>query len=184
MSLPVFNYHPDPIQSGSVAVATTKCVCCGKARGYVYAGPIYAEDELDDLICPWCIADGTAHEKFDATFADAEAFADDLPGAVVEEITTRTPGFNVWQGERWLACCGGVAAFIEPVGITELRQRYRSLEMQVLSNIIYDLHISGGAAHRMLESLNRDLGPTAYVFKCLRCESMHTFVDGIFSVTA
>jgi uncharacterized protein CbrC (UPF0167 family) len=67
-TLPVFRYHPDPVASGSVHESREVCACCGVARGYVYAGPVYAVDELDDKICPWCIADGKAHKKFDATF--------------------------------------------------------------------------------------------------------------------
>jgi hypothetical protein len=31
---------------------------------------VYAEAELDDQLCPWCIADGRAAAKFDAQFTD------------------------------------------------------------------------------------------------------------------
>jgi organic radical activating enzyme len=42
----------------------------------------YSEEELDDSLCPWCLADGSAHRKFDATFFDTEAFADGTPDEV------------------------------------------------------------------------------------------------------
>jgi uncharacterized protein CbrC (UPF0167 family) len=182
MTLPAFKYHRDAIQSGSIVESAKKCRCCGKPRGFIYSGPAYSEGDLDDAICPWCIADGSANRKFGAVFVDEEGLASALPAQVVEELTERTPGYNAWQSERWLTCCNDAMTFLEPVGIRELRDRYRQLEFNVLGNIIYDLHISGGAAHRMLESLNRDGGPTAYVFQCLHCENYGTYVDGIFSI--
>src|SRR5512147_1560630 len=101
MTLPGFRYHPDPLASGSVVASDKTCRCCGKARGYIYAGPVYAEDELEESICPWCIADGAANRKFDATFFDAEAVADEVPDAAMDEICERTPGYIAWQQGHW-----------------------------------------------------------------------------------
>lgn len=179
MNLPTFAFHPDPLHSGSVIASDIRCRSCQRARGYIYTGPVYAQDALDDSICPWCIADGKATAALGATFVDPEAFAEGIPEQERTEIEERTPGYSTWQSERWPACCGGATSFVEPVGITEIRQRFPGLEMQALSSIIYDLHVSGGAAHCMLESLHRDIGPTAYVFRCRRCGSLQTFVDGI-----
>ena len=178
MALPTFRYHPDPLGSGSVVASTTECRCCGQARGCIYAGPVYAEDDLDDALCPWCIADGRAHRKFDAEFVDSEAFDDGAPEAAVEEITRRTPGFSAWQSQRWPACCGDATAFIAPAGIAEIRAAHRELETALLSHIIYEMNISGGAATGMLQSLDRDKGPTAYLFRCLKCDRHHLHVDG------
>jgi uncharacterized protein CbrC (UPF0167 family) len=87
VSLPDFRYHPDPIRSGSIVLSEERCRCCRKARGYIYTGPVYSEEDgLDDQLCPWCIADGAAHRKFDATFIDPEAFADGMPQAAMDEI--------------------------------------------------------------------------------------------------
>ena len=168
MTLPAFRYHPDPIGSGSFVESDQACRCCGERRGYLYAGPVYSEEDLDDTLCPWCIADGSAHEKFDATFVDSEAFAEDAPAAAVDEIVERTPGFNSFQSERWPSCCGDPGAFLGPAGIENLR-RQSGWEGAALSHIIYGMGISGGAAKRLLESLRRDTGPTAYVFQCLHC---------------
>ncbi len=164
MQLPVFRYHPDPIRSGSIITASTRCRCCLQARGHIYTGPVYAEAELSDALCPWCIADGSAHKKFGATFVDVEAFADDVPAALVDAITQRTPGFNAWQTERWLSYEGVPAEFVEPAGIAEIRGNYRRLESALMPHIVHDLGISGGAAIRLLESLRRDAEPTAFVF--------------------
>lgn len=177
MTLPVFRYHPDPVASGSVVPSSARCRRCGQSRGYIYAGPVYSETDLDDALCPWCIADGSAHREFGASFVDSEAFASDVPEPVVAEIRERTPGYAAWQSEEWPSCCGDAAAFLAPVGIAELRQRYRELEGSVLSHIVYNMRISGGAATLLLQSLDRDIGPTAYIFKCLGCGEYHFHID-------
>lgn len=177
MSLPVFKYHPDPLKSGSVAASDEACRCCGQARGYVYTGPVYSAEDLGEALCPWCIADGSAAEKLDAEFVDAACFPDDTPEAALEEITRRTPGYSAWQGEQWPACCGDAAAFLQPAGIEEIRRDYRELEGALMGHIVYELEISGGAATRLLGSLNRDKGPTVYLFRCLACAQYHFHID-------
>ncbi len=97
MVLPIFKYHPDPVATESIVPSDALCVCCGRARGYIYAGPVYSEEELEESLCPWCIADGSAHERFDACFTDEGGIGDygtwDLvPSEIVDEIAYRTPG--------------------------------------------------------------------------------------------
>jgi len=179
MELPVFRYHPDPLASGSVIQSSAKCRRCKKSRGYIYTANVYSEDELTDALCPWCIADGSAFEKFDATFVDSEAFADEIPEEVLDEVTQRTPGFNAWQSEHWPVCCKDATAFLAPVGIAEIRANYREVEYEVLNYVIHDLEISGGAATRMVESLKKDSSPTAYLFRCLHCQRHHVHVDSL-----
>jgi uncharacterized protein len=178
MTLPAFRYHPDPVKSGSVIASDKSCRVCGENRGYIYTGPVYSEEELDEEICPWCIADGSAHDEFDATFVDDLAFSDDLPIAVAEEITERTPGFNSWQPEQWPCCCGDGTAFLQPAGIKELRQE-QELEGIAMGYIVHEMGISGGAARRLLDSLDRDKGPTAYLFRCLQCNRHHLYIDQV-----
>ncbi len=178
MPLPTFRYHPDPLASGSIVAGTRACACCRQARGHVYVGPVYAEADLDGALCPWCIASGAAHARLGATFVDSEAFDDSADAACCDEIVERTPGFNAWQPERWPSCCGEPAAFVTPAGIAEIRSRFRYQEGPLMSYIVQELGISGGAATRLLESLKRDHGPTAYVFKCLHCDNHPVYVDG------
>lgn len=177
-ALPAFHYHPDPLASGSIVASPATCRACERARGYVYVGPVYAEaDDLDDALCPWCIADGTASELFDATFVDSEAFTADVPERTVADVITRTPGYSSWQSERWPVCCGDATAFLMPLGIAELRAHYRELEGFALDFIIYQLGVSGGAATRMLGGLQRNASPTAYLFRCANCEQYHFHID-------
>ena len=96
MNLPAFKYHPDPLASGSVAPSNNECVHCGKASGYVYTATAYAEEDYDDNICPWCIADGSAHRDLGVEFFDCEGIGD-VPDAVMEEIMQRTPGYASFQ---------------------------------------------------------------------------------------
>jgi len=176
-TLPSFRYHPDPVGTGSVTASDAECVVCGERRGFIYAGPVYAEGDYEDAVCPWCIADGSASESLGATFVDSEAFAVGTPDEVVTEISERTPGYSAWQGEEWPACCNDATAFLGPVGIAEIRAKHRQLEGFVLSYIIYTLNISGGAATRFLESISRDGSPTAYLFQCLHCGEPQVHVD-------
>lgn len=177
VTLPTFRYHPDPLASGSIIASDAECRCCRQRRGYIYAGPVYSETELDEALCPWCIADGSAHEAFDATFVDIAAFPPDTPAPVVAEITERTPGYSAWHSEEWLACCNDATAFLGPAGIAEIRKSYRELEGSVLGHIVYEMSISGGAATGLLASLDRDTGPTLYLFRCLGCGEHRFHID-------
>jgi uncharacterized protein len=177
MDLPAFRYHPDPIASGSIAASDATCVCCGQPRGFIYTGPTYCEAEVEDALCPWCIADGSAAKRFDASFTDPARFPDDIPQATIEEIAFRTPGFSAWQSEKWLTCCGDAAAFLAPIGHAEMRACYPQIEGALMMYIVYELGISGAAATRMLQSLDRDQGPTAYVFACRHCDNKPAYVD-------
>ena len=147
------------------------------ATGFIYAGPAYTEEELEDALCPWCIANGSAHEKFEATFVDSEAFADDAPAAAVDEIMQRTPGFNAWQSEKWPSCCGEPAAFVTPAGSADIQARYPRLEGPLMMFIVHELGISGGAARQTLDGLRRDQSPTAFIFKCLHCDNFPAYID-------
>jgi uncharacterized protein len=177
MALPHFRYHPDPLMSGSVVASSEACLRCGESRGYLYAGPTYADVDLEDQLCPWCIADGSAHAEFDVDFVDSDAFAEGTPDGAIEEITQRTPGYFAWQTEVWPSCCGDATAFLAPVGSLELQGPFRAYEGAVLNHVIYDMGISGTAATRLVESLRRESGPTAYLFRCLHCEGQHVHVD-------
>jgi uncharacterized protein CbrC (UPF0167 family) len=125
MRLPTFKYHPDPLSTGSIEPSDAVCVACGLARGFIYKGSVYAVEELADLICPWCIADGTAHEKFDAQFVDVDGVGgygdwQIVPFETVNDVAFRTPGFSGWQQERWFTHCGDAGEFLGPAGIKEL----------------------------------------------------------------
>jgi uncharacterized protein CbrC (UPF0167 family) len=176
-ALPHFRYHPDPVASGSVEASAAACRSCGRARGWLYVGPVYSEDDLDSSFCPWCLADGSAAARFDASFIDDAGFDAALPTATVDELLHRTPGFASVQPESWPPCCGDATAFIGPMGIAELRRADHTLEGPLMAHIVHGLGISGGAARRLAESLQRDQSPTLMLFRCRHCEAPHFHVD-------
>jgi uncharacterized protein CbrC (UPF0167 family) len=178
--LPVFKYHPDPLATGSVVASGTECECCGESRGYIYVGPVYAENEYDDCICPWCIADGSAHEKFEASFSDESGIGGDtgawcpVAEQVIEEVAYRTPGFNGWQQEQWWTHCDDAAEFLGLAGKHELA----GFGPQAVAAI----RAGSGAANeaewqRFFDSLDRDNSPTAYVFRCRKCGELGGYHD-------
>lgn len=168
--LPTFRYHPDPLATGSVEPSTTQCVVCGQARGSIYTGPVYAEGDYADQICPWCIADGSAHTRLNAEFTDPGGIGgygdwDDVPDSIIEEVTYRTPGFATWQGERWFTHCNDAAAFRGPAGYKELK----AFGQAAIEAIQTDADMEGEQWEELYRGLQKDGSPTAYVFRCRHC---------------
>ncbi|WCO69233.1 CbrC family protein [Iamia majanohamensis] len=165
--LPATRYHPDPLETGSVEPDDVTCIVCDRARGYVYVGPVYADEEYVDEICPWCIADGSAATALGATFTDVDPAPADVPGGVVREVAERTPGFAGWQQEQWQFHCRDAAAYLGTAGIEELAARDGALEM-----LLHEHDRFGWTAEQsqtFVESLRRAGNPTAHLFRCLHC---------------
>lgn len=179
MELPKFKYHPDPVVTGSVEESDTECVCCGEARGFIYSGPVYAVEEYDQCICPWCIADGSAHDKLEASFTDDAGIGgygmwDEVPEEVVEEVANRTPGFSGWQQEQWWTHCGDAAQFIGRAGRKELK----ALGDPAIVAIQESTGLSDGPEwDHFLASLEKEGSPTAYMFRCRKCGQLGGYQD-------
>ena len=171
MDLPNFKYHPDPIATGSIIPSEVECKCCDERRGFVYVGPIFSVEELSECICPWCIADGSAHEKFDAEFTDASGIGGYsqpavIPKAAVEEVAFRTPGFSGWQQEHWMTCCGDAAAFVGRAGRAELEHEWPDAVASIQQEYGGD---DGEDWQSYWSALDKNGSPSAYVFRCLHC---------------
>jgi uncharacterized protein CbrC (UPF0167 family) len=177
--LPNFIYHPDPIATGSVVVSDESCICCGRAPGLMYAGPVYSRDSDKGKICPWCIADGTAHAKLFASFTDPTNIGgggewDHVSQDVIDMIAYRTPGFCGWQEERWWTHCNDAAEFIGRAGRAELE----ALGSQALAAIRENAGLSEGREwNKFLAALHKDRGPTAYLFRCRKCGRLGGYQD-------
>jgi hypothetical protein len=175
--LPRFKYHPDPLASGSIVPSPNACRSCGRVRGFIYSGPTYTVEELEDSICPWCISEGTAHEKFDASFTDitqvggSEWIAVSRP--VAEEVAFRTPGFSGWQAERWFTHCEDAGEFLGPMGRTELE----AIGSEAIAVIRLESSYSDDEWQGYWKSMDRDHGPTAYVFRCRHCGKLGGYSD-------
>lgn len=176
--LPHFKYHPDPLKTGSIKAEETECLCCGKVAGYIYVGPVFAEDELDEQICPWCIADGYAHRYFGAEFTDLDLIGggewDSVPDPTIEEISQRTPGFSGWQQERWWSHCGDAATFIGKAGKKELMALGDEADSFIYSLIGY---CEEPEKDDFFCTLNKNGSPTAYLFRCTKCGKLGGYHD-------
>jgi uncharacterized protein len=176
VTLPQFRFHPDPIGTGSVVAQPVDCVACNQSRTHTYVGPFYSEADLRDALCPWCLADGTAARCFEATFTDV--LASDVEGVAedsVREVMHRTPGFAGWQQERWLSHCGEVAAFLGAAGANELLAWPDAAE--TVRDDLAAHRWPAGQIEEFLQALNTTDSPTAYVFRCLRCETHLAYAD-------
>lgn len=112
MDLPVFRYHPDPLATGAVEARRFTCACCQQPRDFVYLQSVSAAADLDEKLCPWCIADGAAAAKLGASFSDAGPLTKaGLAPEIVDEVSLRTPGYSSWQPEEWLAHCNDACEF-------------------------------------------------------------------------
>ena len=171
-SLPAFRYHPDPVGTGSVELSSATCTACGRERGFIYTGPVYAVENLRRKICPWCIAAGSAAERFDAYFTNPGSAPDDVPLPVLDEITRRTPGFIAWQQEHWLYHCGDGCAFLGVAGRRELDPYPDAIEV-----LLHEHGWTAEDSHAYVNSLTASGQPTAYLFRCLNCGTHLAFSD-------
>ncbi|MFE6152187.1 CbrC family protein [Streptomyces sp. NPDC057889] len=165
--LPEFPYHPDPVATGAVVPSEMKCVRCARARGYIYTGPVYAVEEIKERLCPWCVADGSAAERFDAHFTEGTCLGEEVPLEIFTAVDRRTPGFAAWQETQWLFHCGDGAAFLGRVRAGELASHSDALEM--LRRAARDGGRPADQVEHYLSSLTKDGQPTAYLFRCRVC---------------
>ncbi|MEU9913259.1 CbrC family protein [Streptomyces sp. NPDC051001] len=163
LALPVFRYHPDPLATGSVVPSEARCDCCGQHRGFAYDGPVYAVADPSGVLCPWCLADGSASERYEAQFTETEGR---VPMEVRLEVDRRTPGFRGWQQERWLTHCGDAAAFLGRAGAADVRRHPDALA---------DLAAEFG--QEFCAALDAGGQPTAYLFACLHCDRHLAYAD-------
>ncbi|RIA19754.1 hypothetical protein DFO61_4327 [Ectopseudomonas oleovorans] len=129
--LPHFPYHKDPLATGVVKASDSVCRCCGLARGYIYTGPVYSREHLRDRLCPWCIADGSAATRFDASFIGDHSLAESgVAESAIEEVDLCTPGYSSWQDSIWLAHCNDACEFHGDASEEDVRQATTSTKQQ------------------------------------------------------
>jgi uncharacterized protein CbrC (UPF0167 family) len=156
------------------------CVVCEQARGYLYAGIPFCEEVVEEeSICPWCIADRSAHARFAAEFVDAAAIGTGLAGAgpvpieVVEEVAYRTPGFSGWQQECWFTHCSDAGAFLGAMGAEQLS----AAGPGAVDAIRDSTGLEGATWDEFFAALDRNGSPRAYLFRCLHCPQFGGYAD-------
>jgi uncharacterized protein CbrC (UPF0167 family) len=194
----VFTYFPDPFATGDFVPSTNECIVCGEAPGIIYAGSTAEVEEFDECICPWCIADGSAHRRLNASFVDRDGIGqhangnwDAVPDSVAEEVAFRTPAFGGWQEERWYAHCGDAAVFLGYAGKLELSGVWAGALDGIRRDFGYRyygethwqkwfdaLHADGReAAWSFRHWQDRTADATAYVFQCRHCGMLGGYLD-------
>ena len=171
--LPFFRYHPDPLATGSIQQSDSVCECCGLARGFVNTCNFYSTSE-EQIFCPWCISTGLAAKKFDGIFCDDYSLINaGLPTSIIEEVTQRTPGFNSWQSEAWLTCCGDACEFYGDAPVDEVKNLSdpQLVQMQKITALSID-RLRTMAANYIPAS-----SPAFYKWKCRVCGNLKYFVD-------
>ena len=165
--IPEFRYHPNPITTGNVQPSETVCLCCGRNRGYIYMASVYSRETLNEAICPFCIADGSAAEKFNAVFSDDyPLYEAGISSEIVDEVTQRTPGFISWQQEVWLTCCKDACEFHGDAPKTELRE----LEGESLERFLSEIEWSEAEWKDFVPHYEAGGNPAVYKFVCRHCK--------------
>jgi len=171
-NLPVFKYHPDPIKTGAFQTdEIVTCKCCDKETSVYYTGPFYAVDEIEYL-CPECIKNGKASDKFDGSFQDESSCDEVSDNEKLNELCTRTPGYSGWQQEHWPAHCDDFCAFIGYVGWNEIEQ------LGIATEIEEDISANGEYPISMVkEHLSVSGRLQGYLFCCLNCSKHRLHID-------
>jgi uncharacterized protein CbrC (UPF0167 family) len=145
----------------------------------VYAGPAESEKHgtLSGMLCPWCVADGSAARRFEASFTDATAVTG-VPEIVQEALETRTPGIAGMGHKHWVGCCGDATAYLGRVGAEELRGSFAPALPAVREAMERQYQVYGEERDRMVDGLRRN-GASAYVFQCLHCNTVHAYFDDV-----
>lgn len=166
-ALPAFTYHPDPVSTGSVVESDKTCEACGESRGWMYSGPLYSASDVED-VCPWCIANGDAAQRFDVDFTTTDSAPSAVPREVCDEIVRRTPGFSGWQQERWLFHCGDGAMYLGRPPWDEIRK---------VPDIVRHLANETGWTVEEFRQIDPGDNVSYYLFRCRHCPEHLAYFD-------
>ena len=89
-------------------------------------------------MCPWCISNGEAAIKWSATFNDVYAAPKAVPQRIVEIIEGRTPGYETWQGNRWLFSDTDALVFIGEVNSAQILAEQNSEKIKACLDALRD----------------------------------------------
>lgn len=173
-----FKYHTDPIKTGSIEKSSIICECCQTASDYVYTGPVFAESELTDCLCPLCIARGTAHLQYDASFTDYASIGNhgqwsNVSDKIKEEVAFRTPGFSGYKQEKWWTHCNDAATFLGIVNKNEIL----NYSDDFINELLQEANCNTSDWLFYLKYIAKDDFPIAYLFKCLHCGKIGGYAD-------
>src|SRR5690554_1791916 len=113
MELPKFKYSPNAFELDIFENVEGTCSVCNEKRQIKYTSSFYSVEE-PEYICPWCIADGKASEKYKGEFNDYEGIenSENIEKELLLQASERTPSYTSWQQEVWLTHCNEPCAFV------------------------------------------------------------------------
>ncbi|VEE61322.1 Uncharacterised protein family (UPF0167) [Shewanella putrefaciens] len=173
MDFPQFTYHPHPLDTGAVIASDATCECCGQARGFICSSGMYCRDNVE-AICPWCVADGSAADKFNGHFVDDYPLLDaGLDLAIVKEVAERTPGYVSWQQEVWQSHCNDACEFHGDAELTDLQ----ALQGEALEGFLSEHMLDSGFWQKILSGYRKGGDLAIYKFQCRHCHKVIFTMD-------
>lgn len=163
-NLPRFRYHPNPLvtQAFKEKDIPETYDCCGRPTNIVYTGPFYSVENINYL-CPECIANGSAAQKFDGEFQDEYSVDNVSDKARLDELIHRTPGYCGWQQEYWRAHCDDFCAFLGYVGAKEL------MALGIMDEVLHDPVWDEWQKDIIQNEMVNESSIQGYLFQCLHC---------------
>ncbi len=163
MDLPSFRFHPDPLRTGAIVKQAGHCSCCDQPVDYLYVGPAASIYDLEEKLCPWCIASGAAAEKFDVEFSERQPLIEaGVDPEVIEEIVGRTPGYICWQHPTWEVHQGKPCQFIGDTTGKALRQ----MSKDELAAFMESARLDREGFEELLGIYRPNSNPGVYHFRC------------------
>ncbi|MDJ1485205.1 CbrC family protein [Cytophagaceae bacterium YF14B1] len=179
MKLPVFKYSPNVYELGVFDSIDGVCSICNEQRDLKYTGSFYSIHK-PDYICPFCIADGKAAEKYNGEFNDylgiegVSPDPNDPPPSIAQEllieVTEKTPGYHSFQPEVWLTHCGEPCALIGYADSETIKP--------YLTELRADIEYLEYSPEYIINHLTKDGSLAGYLFQCLTCGQHRLHVDG------
>ncbi len=179
MKLPKFKYSPNAYALGLFDDVEGTCSVCKEKRKLKYNSSFYSID-TPEYICPWCISNGKASEKYDGEFNDyngIEGVSPDpsdpvptLPAEQLLEVCCKTPSYVSWQQEQWLSHCNEPCAFIGYADTETIQPLLDELKDDIEQNIGFDPSF-------IKEHLSKDGHLVGYLFQCIKCKTHRLHAD-------
>lgn len=170
MELPKFKYSPNTYEIDIFEKEEGTCSVCNEKRAMKYTSSFYSVED-PEYICPWCIADGKAAEKYEGEFNDYEGIenAESIAKELLLQVSERTPSYVSWQQEVWLTHCNEPCAFI---GYADTK----TIET-LMEELNDDIENNGYDPEFIKSSLTKDGSLVGYLFQCVHCNQHRLHVD-------
>jgi hypothetical protein len=178
MKLPIFKYSPNAYDLDLFENIEGVCSVCNEKRQLKYTSSFYSVEE-PEYICPWCIANGKASEKYNGDFNDyygiegVSSNPNDADSTISKEqlfeITSKTPSYTSWQQEVWLTHCNEPCKFI---GYADTK----TIE-PIIDQVNDDIENNGYETEFIKKHLSKHASLVGYLFQCVNCEKHRLHVD-------